>query len=134
MTDKTDLASAGLVDGMMDAALVAGALAAAAPADRNDSKMVHPRRFTIVTDPKRDALLTDFGKETLDDRYLLPGETYQDLFARVADAYADDQDHAQRLYDYISPVVHARNARSVERRHRARPADLVLPQHGRGQP
>jgi ribonucleoside-diphosphate reductase alpha chain len=52
--------------------------------------MVHPRRFTIVTDPKRDALLTDFGKETLDDRYLLPGETYQDLFARVADAYADD--------------------------------------------
>jgi ribonucleoside-diphosphate reductase alpha chain len=103
MTDKTDLASAGLVDGMMDAALVAGALAAAAaPVDRNDSKMVHPRRFTIVTDPKRDALLTDFGKETLDDRYLLPGETYQDLFARVADAYADDQDHAQRLYDYIS--------------------------------
>jgi ribonucleoside-diphosphate reductase alpha chain len=48
MTDKTDLASAGLVDGMMDAALVAGALAAAAaPIDKNDSKMVHPRRFTI---------------------------------------------------------------------------------------
>jgi ribonucleoside-diphosphate reductase alpha chain len=63
---------------------------------------VHPRRFQITVDRSRDALLTDFGRETLEDRYLLPGESYQDLFARVADAYADDQDHAQRLYDYIS--------------------------------
>lgn len=72
----------------------------------NDSSepKVHARRFAIVTDKSRDALLTDFGKETLEDRYLLPGESYQDLFARVADAYADDQDHAQRLYDYISKL------------------------------
>jgi ribonucleoside-diphosphate reductase alpha chain len=56
----------------------------------------------VVTDPSRDALLTDFGKKTLDDRYLLPGETYQDMFARVATAFADDSAHAQRLYDYIS--------------------------------
>ncbi len=59
-------------------------------------------RFPVATDPSRDALLTDFGKETLADRYLLPGETCQDLFARVAAAYADDAEHAQRLYDYIS--------------------------------
>lgn len=65
---------------------------------------VHARRFAIETVRDRDALLTDFGKETLEDRYLLPGESYQDLFARVADAYADDQDHAQRLYDYISKL------------------------------
>src|SRR3546814_7690033 len=69
--------------------------------DGSEAK-VHARRFAIVTDASRDALLTDFGKETLQDRYLLPGESYQDLFARVADAYADDQDHAQRLYAYIS--------------------------------
>ncbi|NIJ35495.1 ribonucleoside-diphosphate reductase alpha chain [Sphingopyxis panaciterrae] len=78
---------------------------ASAPAAKlNDSGQpaVHARRFDIVTDRGRDALLTDFGKETLEDRYLLPGESYQDLFARVASAYADDQDHAQRLYDYIS--------------------------------
>ncbi|MFN3288119.1 MAG: ribonucleotide reductase N-terminal alpha domain-containing protein, partial [Sphingomonadaceae bacterium] len=60
----------------------------------------------VVVDRSRDALLTDFGKATLDDRYLLPGESYQDLFARVATAYADPEDsnpgHAQRLYDYIS--------------------------------
>jgi len=53
-------------------------------------------------DRSRDALLTDFGKTTLEDRYLLPGESYQDMFARVATAYADDADHAQRVYDYIS--------------------------------
>lgn len=60
--------------------------------------------WDIVIDPDRDALLTDFGKETLKDRYLLPGETYQDLFVRVVKAYADDQNHAQRLYDYISKL------------------------------
>jgi ribonucleoside-diphosphate reductase alpha chain len=56
----------------------------------------------VVVDRSRDALLTDFGKATLDDRYLLPGESYQDLFARVASAYGDDAAHAQRIYDYIS--------------------------------
>ena len=60
--------------------------------------------YMLETDPSRDALLTDFGKETLRDRYLLPGETYQDLFVRVASAYADDQAHAQRIYDYISKL------------------------------
>ena len=69
---------------------------------REDSKRVNARRFTVKTDPSRDANLTEFGKETLTDRYLLPGEDYQELFARVADAYADDAEHAQRLYDYIS--------------------------------
>ncbi len=85
-------------------AMAATQAAAALPADVRDSKAVEARRFTIVTDTSRDALLTDFGKETLEDRYLLPGENYQDLFARVADAYADDQEHAQRLYDYISKL------------------------------
>jgi ribonucleoside-diphosphate reductase alpha chain len=82
---------------------LAGAIAEAAKdAAKGDSKKVNDRRFAIETNAERDARLTDFGKETLTDRYLLPGETYQDLFARVADAYADDQAHAQRLYDYIS--------------------------------
>jgi len=56
----------------------------------------------VEVDRDRDALLTDFGKTTLEDRYLLPGESYQDMFARVATAFADDADHAQRIYDYIS--------------------------------
>jgi ribonucleoside-diphosphate reductase alpha chain len=59
-------------------------------------------RHQVRVDRSRDALLTDFGRATLDDRYLLPGEGYQDLFARVASYYGDDQAHAQRLYDYMS--------------------------------
>ena len=58
----------------------------------------------VLIDHDRDALLTDFGRETLKDRYLLPGERPQDLFARVAKAYSDDDDHAQRIYDYISKL------------------------------
>ncbi|HEY9234783.1 MULTISPECIES: ribonucleoside-diphosphate reductase subunit alpha [Phenylobacterium] len=56
----------------------------------------------VEVDRSRDDLLTDFGKTTLEDRYLLAGESYQDMFARVATAYADDAEHAQRVYDYIS--------------------------------
>ncbi len=62
------------------------------------------RPASVVTDESRDALLTAFGKATLTDRYLMPGEGYQDLFARVAAAYADDTAHAQRLYDYMSKL------------------------------
>jgi len=58
----------------------------------------------LKLDRSRDALLTDFGKKTLEDRYLLAGESYQDMFARVATAFADDAEHAQRVYDYMSKL------------------------------
>ncbi len=58
--------------------------------------------YNIDIDYDRNDWLTDFGRATLQDRYLMPGETPQDAFARVAAAYADDQVHAQRLYDYMS--------------------------------
>lgn len=58
----------------------------------------------VVVDRSRDSELTRFGLETLRDRYLLPGEGPQDMFARVAMTYADDTEHAQRLYDYISKL------------------------------
>ncbi|CAN1554490.1 NrdA Ribonucleotide reductase, alpha subunit [Caulobacteraceae bacterium] len=58
----------------------------------------------VEVDRSRDALLTDFGRTTLEDRYLLPGESYQDMFARVATAFADDAEHAQRVYDYMSKL------------------------------
>lgn len=60
--------------------------------------------MTVTVDRSRDNLLTDFGRTTLEDRYLLPGESYQDMFARVSGAFADDDDHAQRLYDYMSKL------------------------------
>ena len=58
----------------------------------------------IRIDTSRDSRLTDFGKATLVDRYLLPGENFQKMFARVARYYGDDIQHSQRLYDYISKL------------------------------
>ncbi|MFN3826248.1 MAG: ribonucleoside-diphosphate reductase subunit alpha [Micavibrio sp.] len=58
----------------------------------------------VQIDRSRDDNLTEFGKATLQDRYLLPEEGFQDLFARVAMYYGDDSAHAQRLYDYISKL------------------------------
>ena len=58
--------------------------------------------ITIKIDRSRDSKLTDFGKATLSDRYLGQNESYQDLFARVASTYADNNIHAQRIYNYIS--------------------------------
>ena len=60
------------------------------------------RGVRVTIDPERDSKLTQFGLATLTDRYLMPNESVQELFARVAMHYADDSAHAQRLYDYIS--------------------------------
>ncbi|OAG76695.1 ribonucleotide-diphosphate reductase subunit alpha [Acetobacter malorum] len=61
-----------------------------------------PGHHQVRVDRSRDALLTPFGKATLDNRYLLPDESYQDLFGRVASYYGADAGHAQRIYDYMS--------------------------------
>ncbi len=52
---------------------------------------------------ERDNLLTDFGKTTLKDRYLLPDEhSPQDGFMRAAKAFSDNDEMAQRIYNYVS--------------------------------
>jgi ribonucleoside-diphosphate reductase alpha chain len=99
-TDSADAGAA--LAASMAAGVLAQASAAAAATTWPGSSEVLPWRFPVTVDRSRDALLTDFGKDTLDDRYLLPGESYQDLFARVAAAYSDNAEHAQRIYDYIS--------------------------------
>ena len=58
----------------------------------------------VKIDRARDENLTKFGIETLYDRYLLPEEHPQDLFARVSMYYGDDSAHSQRLYDYMSKL------------------------------
>jgi len=53
----------------------------------------------------RDKYLSEFGIKTLEDRYMIEGEkSPQDAFARAAKAFADDDAHAQRLYDYASQL------------------------------
>jgi len=53
----------------------------------------------------RDKYLSEFSFKTLQDRYLIEGETSpQDAFARAAKAFSDNEAHAQRLYDYASKL------------------------------
>jgi ribonucleoside-diphosphate reductase alpha chain len=69
----------------------------------NDTELFQNEKGIIIKiDRSRDSNLTDFGRATLNDRYLGHNESYQDLFARVASSYADDNLHAQRIYNYIS--------------------------------
>ena len=58
-----------------------------------------------MIDYSRDELLTDFGKTTLKDRYLLPTEdSPQDGFLRAAKAFSDNDEMAERIYSYASKL------------------------------
>ena len=59
----------------------------------------------MLIDYKRDNYLSEFSHKTLQDRYLIAGETSpQDAFARAARAFSDNDAHAERLYDYASKL------------------------------
>jgi ribonucleoside-diphosphate reductase alpha chain len=59
----------------------------------------------MIIDYGRDRYLSEFSIKTLKDRYLVGQESSpQDAFARAAKAFADDDAHAQRLYDYASKL------------------------------
>ena len=61
--------------------------------------------MNIKIDLKRDRYLSEFSIKTLQDRYLVHGEkSPQEAFARAAKAFADNEAHAQRLYDYASKL------------------------------
>jgi len=61
--------------------------------------------MNIEIDFRRDRYLSQFSIKTLQDRYLVDGEgSPQQAFSRAAEAFADDEGHAQRLYDYASKL------------------------------
>ena len=61
--------------------------------------------MNVEIDFRRDRYLSQFSIKTLQDRYLVNGEgSPQQAFARAAEAFADDEAHAQRLYDYASKL------------------------------
>ena len=61
--------------------------------------------MSVKIDYSKDELLDEFAITTLKDRYMVPGEeSPQEAFARAAMAFADDEEHAQRLYDYVSKL------------------------------
>ena len=61
--------------------------------------------MSIKIDYSKDEIIDEFAMATLKDRYMIPGEeSPQEAFARAAEAFADDEAHAQRLYDYVSQM------------------------------
>jgi ribonucleoside-diphosphate reductase alpha chain len=61
--------------------------------------------MSVKIDFSKDSLLDEFALATLKDRYMVGDETSpQEAFARAAMAFADDEAHAQRLYDYVSKL------------------------------
>lgn len=58
-----------------------------------------------TVDYSKDALISEFALRTLNERYLTPDEASpQDAFIRVANKYGDNENHSQRLYDYMSSL------------------------------
>ena len=73
--------------------------------NREEIEYANPDKKTLddlKPNYERDKNLTDFGKATLLDRYLLPGEKFQDMFIRVSKKYSDNYEHGKRIYDYMS--------------------------------
>ena len=61
--------------------------------------------MSVKIDFSKDKLLDEFAHATLRDRYMVGDETSpQEAFARAAMAFADNEEHAQRLYDYVSKL------------------------------
>ena len=56
----------------------------AKPSNKNIKTEELKQNFKINIDNKKDDRLSNFGKAVLKDRYLMPDETFQELFARVA--------------------------------------------------
>lgn len=61
------------------------------------------RNFSVVLDYSRDSLFDKLGLKRLKESYMRHDEqSPQERFANVAKAFASNQAHAQRLYDYAS--------------------------------
>lgn len=60
-------------------------------------------KYNVEMDFSRDGLFDDLGKTRLKDSYMREDEqSPQERFAYVSAAFASNQEHAQRLYDYAS--------------------------------
>lgn len=64
-----------------------------------------PNKYNIKIDPTRDSLFDELGLKRMRESYMTEEETSpQERFAYVSSAFASDEAHAQRLYDYASKM------------------------------
>ena len=62
-------------------------------------------KYTIKIDSSRDSLFDSLGMTRMKESYMMESETSpQERFAYVSSAFASNQEHAQRLYDYASKM------------------------------
>ena len=62
-------------------------------------------KYNIKIDPSRDSLFDQLGLTRMKESYMMEGETSpQERFAYVSSAFASNESHAQRLYDYSSKM------------------------------
>ena len=60
-------------------------------------------KYNIKIDSSRDSLFDELGLKRMRESYMMESEqSPQERFAYVSSAFASNQDHAQRLYDYSS--------------------------------
>ena len=60
-------------------------------------------KYNIKIDSSRDSLFDELGLKRMRESYMMESEqSPQERFAYVSNAFASNQDHAQRLYDYSS--------------------------------
>ena len=98
VSDSPKKAKAKPAQSGVEAAKPAPAEAEAEPAPRV------PVIYPLEVDHGRDALLTEFGKDTLRDRYLLPGETYPGSVRPRRLGLCRRRGARPALYDYISKL------------------------------
>ena len=58
----------------------------------------------VIIDHARDALLPNFSRATLDDRYLQSHESYQDRFFAIASQYGGTASRTKRIYNAMSKL------------------------------
>ena len=89
-----------------------------------------PAPADLALDRSRDILLSAFGKATLSDRYLMPGESFRTCSrafpAPMPDLMCRPCPAALRRHE--PALVHARHAHSFQWRHQARASHFLLSQ------
>lgn len=110
--EKTNAKAPTMGDLLQDRAYRVEPLRRADPGGFRDSMLpaAHKRGLTlremmemIKPDPEAEGRLTPAGFTALNDRYRTKyDENVNDVFRRVSAWYSDDEDHAQRMYGYIS--------------------------------
>ena len=87
-------------------------------------------KYNIKIDLSRDSLFDDLGLKRMRESYMMDSEqSPQERFAYVSSAFASNQEHAQRLYDYSSKhwLSYSTPVLSFGRSKRGLPISCFLP-------